>query len=255
MECPNCGSENVWLYERVDVRRSVMDFDDKKITVNREHEIVSDECSKVDIRCADCGEVISCINRKGVRREIELFPPNDLRTADIEGAQCVRKLVVDREREEKRALVIVQEIHAILVDKFHGKKITKRLVTILQKAHPSWTVFYDNVYGTIRLSVWGGDSGRDHSKRIDVLVAYEKDIESYDSSVFPDRAVCYYAGAERNEQRNAFLRSDDPEKLAIAMARLKAAKDVVQGFLTGSATTDSTGIMEVFSENTQQFYG
>lgn len=256
MECPNCGGENVWLYERVDVRQSVMDFTDSKIIVNREHEIVSDECSKVDIRCADCGEVISCINRKGVRREIELFPPNDLRTADIEGAQCVRKLVADREREEKRALCIVQEIHDILKTKFHGKKITRRLATVVQKAHPSWTVFYDNAYGTIRLSIWGGSSGfESHSKRMNVLVAYEKDIESYDSSVFPDRAVCYYAGAERNEQRNAFLASDAPEELAIAVARLKAAKDVVQGFLNGSAFTDSTGIMEVFGENTQQFYG
>lgn len=253
MECPNCGGENVWLYEQVEIQQSVMDFNDKKITVNREHEIVSEaRCSQVDseMRCADCDEVIEMPDG----HTIELFPSSDLRTADIDGVQCVRKLVCDREREENRALAIVQEIHAILIDKFHGKKITKRLATIIQKAHPSWTVFYNNAYGTIRLSIWGGDSGRDHSKRIDVLVAYEKDIESYDSSVFPDRAVCYYAGAKRNEQRNAFLASDAPEELAIAVARLKAAKDVVQGFLNGSAITDSTGIMEVFGENTQQFY-
>ncbi len=181
---------------------------------------------------------------------------DDLRTADIDNAQTVRKLVADRIKVEERGISIVHEIHVILVDKFHGKKITKRLATILQKAHPSWTVFYNNAYGTIRLLIWGGDSGfESHSKRMECLVAYEKDIESYDSAVFPDRAICYYAGIERNKARAAFLGSDDPEKLAIAVARLKTAKDVVSGLLHGSASTDSTGIMEVFSENTQQFYG
>lgn len=259
MECPNCGGENVWLYEQVEIQQSVMDFTDKKIIVNREHEIVSEaRCSQVDseIRCADCDEVISCINRTGAHREIEFYPPHDLQTTDIDGAQTVRKLVADRIEEEARALSTVQEIHDILKTKFHGKKITKRLATAVQKAHPSWTVFYDNAYGYIRLSIWGGDSGcESHSKRMNILVAYEKDIEPYDSAVFPDRAVCYYAGAKRNEQRNAFLDSDDPEKLAIAIAQLKAAKDVVQGLLNGSASTDSAGIMEVFGENTQQFYG
>ncbi len=256
MECPNCGGENVWLYEQVEIQQSVMDFDGlrKRIIVNREHEIVSEaRCSQVDseMRCADCDEVIEMPDD----HTIELFPPTDLRTADIEGAQRVRKLVADREREEKGALAIVQEIHDILKTKFHGKKITKRLATIIQKAHPSWTVFYDNAYGYIRLSICGGDSGFEYSKRMDFLVAYDKDIESYDSAVFPDRAVCYYAGIKRNKARAAFLGSDDPEKLAIAVARLKAAKDIVQDFLNGSASADSTRIMEVFGENSSQFYG
>ena len=170
---------------------------------------------------------------------------------------AVRKLVEYRIEEETRALAIVQEIHGILKTKFHGKKLTKRLATVIQKAHPDWSVFYDRSAGmSLHLNVWGGDSGfPEFDKRMRILIAYDNEMEAYDSAVFPDRAVCYYAGIKRNKARAAFLNSRDPENLAIAMVRLKTAKDVVRSFLNGSASADSTGISGVFGENSSQFYG
>lgn len=260
MKCPHCDSENVFYHEQVEVRQSVMEIDGSKVIINREHEIVSDD-STTEIEnimiCGDCAKPIEMPDDY----TIELFPkleekpgPSNTKCV-IDYVREICTLTAKRAKEEAGKAEVVHEIYTVLRDKFNGKKITRRLATLIQNAHPSWTVYYDKSYGSVHLSIWGGDSGLDSfSDRMHILVGYEDDLEEYDPSIFPKRAVCYYAGLKRNEKRAAFLDSEDPTKLALLMNKFQRAREELKAMLDEENVVDSGSIMEIYGENMSQFY-
>lgn len=128
-----------------------------------------------------------------------------------------------------------------IVAKMAGKIVSRRIVSAVENAAPSWTVYYRREYGMTHLDVWGGDTGRPtYDKRASFLLCY--DSEPTLSVAEFDRCNTWAgdAGAgERNRQRAKLLASDYPEQVDAAAAALIAAYEHLEK-LTGYPVPDSS---------------
>lgn len=75
-----------------------------------------------------------------------------------------RTILATARHEYNRDLKLYYEIRSLLVEKFTGKKITKRALDYIRSKHPSWTVYLAGVAmrgvrSSTYIRVWGGDSG------------------------------------------------------------------------------------------------
>lgn len=254
--CPHCHGERIGLFETVEVRQEILDYDEDKVIVAPGHEVVSDdEPAEVEheIRCADCHETIDMPDDCGV----EVF--NEYAETERKLAEGIRALVERRMAEEARDAGIVEEIETILRNKFHGKKITKRLATLVEQAHPDWTVHYDRPdklsgsCGLLYLNIWGGTTGRTHNDRMHILIAYANEMECYDADKFKERAACYFAGKDKRlPEREATLNSDAPEQIARAMMDMKRSKMALSDVLDGLC--DKAAIAEIGHEDVSRLY-
>jgi len=130
----------------------------------------------------------------------------------------IRKLI--ETAHENTALA--ERVEAALAP-FDGKKITKRMATVLEKALPECSVYYDTNYGMYHVNVsWGTDE----EKRF--LLGYHG-TPIFTVEGFAEHNACHLTAAtKRNEERATFLNkawltkvADCIEKANKATASLK----------------------------------
>jgi hypothetical protein len=127
-----------------------------------------------------------------------------------------------------------------------GKKITKRFATVVGKALPDHTVYYDvcKVTGTYRLYIWG--AGIDYNQRESFYLGtsetrYPRGAEHpIPGKLFTveqfldDNARSYSAATRRNEERRELL--DDPtrcRKIAAVIRRFREAAAELHDLTSG----------------------
>ncbi len=117
------------------------------------------------------------------------------------------KLLKDLEREEM-AIELHEAIAGVLKEKFQGKKITRRLVTLLEPivsgVLPGSHVSYHEIAGMLNIQVWGGTLKHDDTFRF--FIGYDsQDLASYDSAVFEERDACHGKAARKRCAERAEL--------------------------------------------------
>jgi len=117
--------------------------------------------------------------------------------------------------ETERELVFFAEIRRLLVEKFVGKQINKRVITYIHSKHPSWLVSFYGVGNSTYIRVWGGDSGFTYDNHGRVFIGYHDthsngfSVEAFDAN---NQQIPSTIAAQT--QREALL-ADTAEMLAI----------------------------------------
>lgn len=121
----------------------------------------------------------------------------------------IRELIQADFDKEQRRIIIHDEIAALLLAKFNGKKITERLINYLKEKFPGWTIVLDNVASShSNIHIWGGDSGFKYDDHISFMLGYSNELKSYNPTVFEERDARHGSAARaRQEKRTAMLNS------------------------------------------------
>lgn len=145
---------------------------------------------------------------------------------EIEATKQIIKDAIERDIARDSENVAMYEELAGILAPFDGKKISKRLASAIEKAHPDWTVYYKDNYQYI-LYIWGGNSGRQWDDRWQFFTdCWKNGNRVFTLAGFEENSIAYYRAAiERNDKRQMLLNDDDRlTRLAQAHLDLTDAK-------------------------------
>jgi len=113
---------------------------------------------------------------------------------------------------------------AIELAKFEGKKLTKRLVTNLEKALPGATIYWEHNAGMININISGVPEFMSYNDRLRLFLGYDKDLPSYSVERFEYADYCH-GGESRDRviKTCELLDSTLPEKIDQAIQNLGGA--------------------------------
>ncbi len=142
----------------------------------------------------------------------------------------LRAQVVTDMAEETVGIDIHNILAKVLTEKFHGKKVTKRLQTIVAPLIREYLgdrnceVYWSDSYGLYQIEV--RPTGVNYGDRRGFYVANERDVACYDASKFGiDHDQCHGAAAiQRNMQRRVLLFDGTLNKLAECIVSERQAR-------------------------------
>lgn len=118
---------------------------------------------------------------------------------------------------------------AAVLKRFNGKTVTKRMATAVEKAFPTYTVFYDTSIGMRHIYVWGNEIAYDNRKSF--LLSYESHSQVFSLSRFTGEynRAHYGAAQARNEKRAAQLKDIAWQmKVVEAINAINSARNVLK---------------------------
>lgn len=125
--------------------------------------------------------------------------------------QKIRNFLQKSYEDTKRDIELHDDIRQLLVEKFQGKKITKRTLTYIQQKHPSWTVNYYGIANSVYIRVWGGDSGfKDHNDYGRVYLGqHDTHFDGFDVAKFDECNLSVVNARKEQEARFKLLMDAD----------------------------------------------
>jgi hypothetical protein len=130
---------------------------------------------------------------------------------------------------------------AAILERFDGKKITKRIATAVAQALPDWTVYYDTNYGMKHLKMWQHNMRDD---QISFLLGYDSGDGLFHYANFrTEYNACYYGAAQdRNAHRARNLKADEWQRQVVAAVNAINDATARLKWLTQHPEPDATAI-------------
>jgi len=111
-----------------------------------------------------------------------------------------QKKMLDAIKEREVHYGIICDVASIM-EQFEGKEITKRIMTVIKKALPQYTYYWDDQRTYSRsIQMWG--NGLAFDDHITIYLPYSFGIEGhiYNHTAFIETNQCHFLDAERNKR-------------------------------------------------------
>lgn len=111
----------------------------------------------------------------------------------------------------------------LILQKFEGKRITKRIETAIQEALPSYTLYYGHPYLWYTLQVW--DKNITFDQRMNLNLGYN---DTFSMEEFKKNNTSYYLDADRHTQLKKYI--DNPSILEVMIQNKNFIKEEIKKY-------------------------